>query len=256
VGDHTFVVLAYGASPFLADCLASLRAQSQPSHILVSTSTPSDHVTNAAQAVGADVRVNPDRAGIASDWNFGLAQAPTPFVTLAHQDDVYFPTFTEQTLELFGRHPEAALCFTGYQEIDDFGHPKSSKISKVKHLIEALTVGRREAPGRRRLRAYLSFGNPLPCSSVTFQPGRLTGFTFSADFRSNLDWDAWWRLADAGVGFLHATDRLVGRRHNGLTATSGLIADGTRRAEDVLMLRKAWPRPVAEAIAFAYQAGY
>ncbi|HZZ36840.1 MAG TPA: glycosyltransferase family A protein, partial [Caulobacteraceae bacterium] len=101
MADHSFVVLAYGESPFLAGCLASLAAQSPPSRILVSTSTPSPHVARAAKAVDAELRINPERAGIASDWNFGLTQVETPFVTLAHQDDVYFPAFAERTMALF-----------------------------------------------------------------------------------------------------------------------------------------------------------
>jgi hypothetical protein len=254
--DHAFVVLAYGASPFLEGCLQTLAAQTVASRILVSTSTPSPAIEQAAANLGAELRINPRREGIAADWNFGLRQAQARYVTLAHQDDTYAPTFTERTLALLSRHPQAALCFTGYQEIDDDGAPTSSKISRAKHLIELLTVGGREVLSGPRLRAFLSFGNPLPCSSVTFDRAQLPDFSFSPAFRSNLDWEAWWRLAREGRTFLHAPERLVGRRHNSLTATSALIADGTRRAEDLAMFRRAWPRPIAEAIALAYRAGY
>ncbi|MDB5499302.1 MAG: hypothetical protein JWP28_3333 [Phenylobacterium sp.] len=255
--DHSFVVLAYGDSPFLAGCLRDLADQSRAARILVSTSTPSPFIERAAAEAGAELRVNPEPSGgIAADWNFGLAQAQTRYATLAHQDDTYAPDFTARCLALFAREPQGALCFTGYQEIDDEGAAKSSKISKAKHLIERATIGRREVLRGRRLLAFLSFGNPLPCSSVTFDRTRLPAFRFSSDYRSNLDWEAWWRLAQAGETFLHVPERLVGRRHNALTATSTLIADGTRRVEDLQMFRKAWPRPVADAIAWAYRAGY
>ena len=255
-GGHSFVVLAYGDSPYLAGCLQSLAAQTEASAVVVATSTPSPHIAAAAAAARAPVLVNPERRGIAADWNFALAQAPGRYVTLAHQDDVYAPAFAARTLALFRRHPEGALCFTGQEEIDAAGAVRSSRVSRVKHLIEDVTLGRRETVRGLRLRLFLSFGNPLPCSSVTFDRGRLPDFRFTADYASNLDWEAWWRLQAAGCLFLRAPERLVGRRRDELTETSRLIRDGRRAAEDARMFRRIWPRPVADALAALYAGSY
>jgi hypothetical protein len=43
---------------------------------------------------------------------------------------------------------------------------------------------------------FLSFGNPLPCSSVTLNRAP-ADFNFSLDYTSNLDSDAWLTLKDA-----------------------------------------------------------
>jgi len=255
MAQHAFAVLAYGNSPFLRACLASLKAQTVQSRVVIVTSTPSEFIRDASREFGVDLIVNPLREGIAGDWNFGLAATGARFVTLAHQDDIYEPGFLAETLSVFDAR-NGQICFTGYQEIDDAGARKSSKISKVKHLIEFLTVGRAQAVRGWRLRAYLSFGNPLPCSSVTLDTAALESFSFSGDYASNLDWDAWWRLMAAGKTFLRAPGRLVGRRHNALTATSGLIKDGTRAVEDLVMFCRAWHRPLGDAIAFVYRAGY
>lgn len=254
--DHSFVVPAYGVSPFLADCLRSLAGQSVPSRIIVATSTPSDEVADTARAFAAEYVVNPERGGIGADWNFALRAAGTRFVTLAHQDDVYAPAFLARTLAVFARHPEGALCWTGYDEITDAGLPRRSRITRVKAMIRAATVGRREAVAGRRLGLFLSFGNPLPCSSVTFDLAKLPDFAFSRDFASNLDWDAWWRLHRDGRTFLHCAEPLVGRRYNDLTATSRLIRDGRRAREDRQMFEAIWPAPVARALALLYRAGY
>jgi hypothetical protein len=185
-----------------------------------------------------------------------LAAAPDArFVTLAHQDDVYAADFVAETVIAMTSF-DGVLCFTGYQEVDDAGAPKSSKISRVKHLIELVTLGGTRCVRGLRLRAFLSFGNPLPCSSVTFDRSRLEGFTFSDRFASNLDWDAWWRLMKAGRTFVRVPARLVGRRHNQLTTTAGHLKDGTRRREDLIMFRRLWPRPLGDAVAFVYRAGY
>jgi glycosyltransferase involved in cell wall biosynthesis len=254
--DHAFVVLAYRESPFLPGCLASLKAQTSRSRIVVATSTPCDHIARAAADAGAVLAVNPERRDIAGDWNFGLTRAQSArFVTLAHQDDIYQPTFLAETLEAFAGD-EAVLCFTGYQEIDDDGAPRNSKISRVKHLIESVTLGERRWARGLRLRAFLSFGNPLPCSSVTFDRRRLSDFRFSDAFASNLDWDAWHRLIAHGHAFARSPKRLVGRRHNALTTTATHLKDGTRGREDLIMFRRLWPAPLGDAIAFVYRAGY
>jgi glycosyltransferase involved in cell wall biosynthesis len=253
--DHSFVVVAYEASPFLADCIRSLAAQTSPSRILIATSTPCPEIDAVAREHGLRVLVNPERRGIAGDWNFALCATDARYVTLAHQDDVYAPNFLAETLHLFTDH-EGAICFTGYQEIDDAGAPCSSKISRAKHLIEAATLGRRRVAGGLPLRLFLSFGNPLPCSSVTFDRSQLGGFAFSGDWASNLDWEAWWRLHGEGRVFLHAPERLVGRRHNQLTETSRLIRDGRRQSEDAQMFAKIWPRPLDRAIGSLYAGGY
>ncbi|MGA2950763.1 MAG: glycosyltransferase family 2 protein [Caulobacteraceae bacterium] len=256
MADHAFVVPAYGDSPFLPACLASLTGQTLVSRVVVTTSTPSTFIAERAVAAGAPVIVNPERAGIAADWNFALAATDARYVTLAHQDDVYFPAFLTESLELLAGNARAALSFTGYVEIDDHGVATRSKISFVKHAQERLALGAAREPSPGRLRAFLSFGNPLPCSSVTFDRDRLAGFVFSDAFRSNLDWDAWLNLAEAGVVFARTPHRLVGRRHNPLTATSTLIREGVRAREDLAIFRRLWPRPLADLIAFAYRAGY
>jgi hypothetical protein len=253
---HAFVVMAHGDSPFLPACLASLAVQSVRSRILISTSTPSEFISRCGAAAHAPVVVKPDQAGIAADWNFALRATDVATVTLAHQDDVYLPAFAARSLDLLAADEAAALAFTGYDEIDDHGAVRRSRISLVKHALEGAILGSTADPSAARLKAFLSFGNPLPCSSVTFRMERLAGFAFSDAFRSNLDWDAWLRLLEGGARFTRTPERLVRRRHNPLTATAALTKAGVRRAEDEVLLRRLWPRPLADLIAFAYRAGY
>jgi hypothetical protein len=253
---HCFVVLAYGDSPFLEGCIEGLMAQTVKTGVVVVTSTPSPFIAKVAARLGVEVKINPRKEGIGADWNFGLNATPLRYVTLAHQDDTYEPRFSERTLALFNKDPDAALCFTAYGEIDDQGRAKTSKISLVKHALEAATLGRRERVRGARLKAFLAFGNPLPCSSVTFNRAHLPDFCFSLDYTSNLDWDAWWRLQQRGETFLHVPERLVGRRHNPLTETSRLIREGVRQSEDLLMFRRIWPAPLGAAMAYLYRASY
>jgi glycosyltransferase involved in cell wall biosynthesis len=253
---HTFVVPAYGENPFLKTCLQSLRAQTLQGRIVVATSTPCAHISHAAQAMGLDVVVNPSRRGIGADWNFALAQAGTRFVTLAHQDDEYLPTFLETTLGLFARHSGATLSFTGFQQISDDGTPRSSRVSIVKDMLLRAFAGRRESIAGKRGRLLLSFGNPISCSSVSFARDKLGGFSFSESLASNLDWHAWLTLIERGDTLAYCSDRLVRRRYNEQTETSRLIKDGRRRAEDQMMFDRLWPKPVSRLLLRAYAHGY
>lgn len=253
--SHAFVVPAYGCSPFLGECLRSLQRQSLRSRVVVTTSTPSRFIDDIATANNADVLVNPSRTGIGSDWNFALNATGARYVTLAHQDDLYSSEFLAQSLAAvtdFG----GSLCFTGQLQIDDTGQPCRSKISVVKHVLARAVLGLGTEPSAMRLRAFLSLGNPLPCSSVTFDRHHLSDFAFSTDYESNLDWDAWWRLIEQRQVFVSISAPLVGRRHNAQTATASLIANGQRRVEDLMMFRRIWPEPVAVAVAALYRLGY
>jgi glycosyltransferase involved in cell wall biosynthesis len=255
-GAHAFIVPAFGQSPYLRRCLDSLAAQTVRSPVLVTTSTPSAHIEAEAARIGARMIVNPTAGGIAADWNFALAQSPARYATLAHQDDVYFPRFGERSRRRLIETPEASLSFTSYLEIDEADAPLTTRLTLAKHGLERVFLGPRVHIGPHRMRAFLALGNPLACSSVTFDLDKLAGFRFSDAFRSNLDWDAWLRLSAAGTIFARDPSPLVGRRHNALTATARLTRAGVRRQEDLAVFRRLWPSPLAEIIAYLYRAGY
>ena len=55
--SHAFVVPAYGDSPFLPACLASICSQLVGSQVIVATSTPSAYIMDVARSQGVDVQV-------------------------------------------------------------------------------------------------------------------------------------------------------------------------------------------------------
>jgi hypothetical protein len=254
---HTFVVVAYGDSPHLDECLTSVVNQKAASSVVVATSTPSEHIVACAARHRVRVACNPEKKGIASDWNFGLQQAPLGLVTLAHQDDVYDAEFAAQTLELFGRRPDATLCFTGYEEISRGKRVRNSRVLRTKEVLTWLVIGRRRVIDERwRRRLLLSFGSLIPCPSVTFNLDRLGEFGFSEDFSINLDWDAWWRLHSEDAPFLRVPHILMAHRVGDGTETTEGKRDGRRQREDARMFERVWPAPVAALLSLLYRSGY
>ncbi len=91
MNEHTFVIPAYGESPYLEACIQSLLAQATTGNVVVTTSTPNAHIQNLTQKYNLPYVVNYGAKGIASDWNFALDSANAKYATIAHQDDIYEP---------------------------------------------------------------------------------------------------------------------------------------------------------------------
>lgn len=81
--DHSFVLCAYGESPYLEDCLQSLLAQTVKTSYAIATTTPNGHIEDVAKKYGVSLYVNEGKPGIAHDWNCAVAHCSTALVTLS-----------------------------------------------------------------------------------------------------------------------------------------------------------------------------
>ncbi|MGV8931084.1 MAG: glycosyltransferase family 2 protein [Luteimonas sp.] len=252
---HCFVVPAYGESIHLAECLRSLAAQSTETRSLITTSTPNRHIANLAQQYGIPVHVNPQRGGgIGADWNFAIAQARSGWVTLAHQDDIYLPDFTNQVLRALSRNPDAVLAFSRYDEVEENSpRPASTLLLIKKLLLELGFLGRSRASSRFFKTNVLRFGCAIPCPAVTVRSGCVR---FSTTLKVDLDWAAWLELARNPGAFVYIRRSLMQHRVHSESETSAAIATGTRLAEDEALLKSLWPAFIARAILASYRIAY
>lgn len=255
---HDLVVCAYGDSPYLAECLHSLTLQRGQRVVLtVASSTPSDHQRRCARAARARFVVNPKARGIGSDWNFALSVALGPLVTLCHQDDTYMPSFATRTHDLFAGNPGVVLASTGHVELLASSTRDPSPVLRVKRLLMTNAFrGREVRPAREIRRRLLGFGNPISCPSVTLDKRLMGNFAFSTSLDSNLDWDAWSRLAEGPHQFGYIREALVAHRVHRGSATTQYIANSTRRREDARMFMRYWSKPVAQMLMGLYQRSY
>lgn len=249
---HAFVVPAFGRPPWLAQCLESLQQQTVRSPILIATSTPNDHIASIAGRSGVEVHVNPASAGIASDWNFALALAQARWVTLAHQDDWYAPTYTEHCLTAAAESRTPLIVFSSALERSTDGaearHPRIKRV-----LCEMAFLGQPAIGSTFRKRLLLSFGDPIPCPTVMLHRASLPDFLFPSGFDAALDWVAWLQLARRPGDFVYVREPLVHRRVHVSSATHVHLA--SRVEEDERILRSLWPGPIAGLIGRLYAAG-
>ena len=247
--EHSFMVLAYGESPYLEDCVKSLLAQRVKSRILLSTSTPNDHIKDIAARYDLPLIVNPERLGIAGDWNFALKNCPTQLCTLAHQDDLYYPGYTESLLP---RMEGASLGFCDYEELLNGAPRPATAMMKIKRVL--LTPARLfpSLNTRGLRRSVLRFGSAICCPSVMYNRAYLADFTFDGGYKVSLDWDAWLRIADLPGSFVFAPAVQMAHRIHEDSETTRQIAAAGRLREDREMFSRLWPDWIAGLLARLY----
>lgn len=248
--DHTWVICAYGESPYLETCIQSLTAQTVRTNILMITSTPGDYLTRISEKHAIPLTVNHGEAGISGDWNFGLSQATTALVTLAHQDDIYEPAYVEEMLKSLNRARRPILYFSDYGELRDGRKVQNNRLLKIKRLM---LIPLRVFPGRKWARRLsLSCGNPICCPAITYLSDIMRARPFTNRFKSNLDWEQTERLSRLRGSFVFNRRVLMYHRiHEGST-TSALIEQHERSREDYEMMRRFWPDGIARRLSRLY----
>jgi hypothetical protein len=254
--EHTFVVMAYGDSPFLPECLDALLRQSVPSAICIATSTPSDYLRHQARRIGAPLYVTESGRGIAHDWNFALRQAKTKYVTLAHQDDLYAPDYTKKCLDKIQRFPNALICFTDYTELVGNLERRVNLLLTVKRCMLHFFMPFQRVKTRFWKSRLLSLGCPIAAPSVLYHLDNLGDFQFSPEFSVNMDWDAWSRIALLRGDFIFVPEKLMQHRIHPDSATTQGIAARRRQEEDARIFRRFWPSPIARLLLQCYALSY
>lgn len=255
--SHSFVILAYRESQYLSQCIESLRNQTVKSEIILSTSTPSPYLKNIASRYKIPYMINPAAEGIASDWTYALGRASTPFVTLAHQDDIYLPHYTESSLRVAEKQRDSLIIFTSYAEIANNEERCWNVNLAVKRLILLpFFLIKTSLASTCAKKVMLSFGSPICCPSVMYNRDTIGDFSFSRDFRINMDWDAWLRMAEIQGSFIYVRKKLMLHRIHQESETTAGLYNNSRQEEDARIFRRIWPSPLAKIITYCYSKSY
>lgn len=249
--NHTFVVCAYKESPYLEDCIKSVLNQKVKSNVIMSTSTPNEYIKNMAKKYNIDLYVNNGEKGIGQDWNFGISNVKTDYVTIAHQDDIYKENYLEEIVNNINKGIDFVIAFTDYRELkngQEIPLTRNLKIKKV--LLFPLRKFRKSRFVKRRI---LSFGAAICCPSVTINT-KIAGKTpYKTELKCDLDWDTWDKITQYDANFLYIPKELMQHRIHEESETSNLIENNVRLEEDLLMLKRYWPSPIAKFIMKFYK---
>ncbi len=250
---HTFVLCAYRESPYLEDCVRSLLAQTVPSQIVICTATPNDTIAAVAEQYHLPLCVRDGTPGITDDWNFAMSQVKTPYATIAHQDDLYEPTYLENVLKKAQDAKNPILIFTNYYEIRNGARIEKNTLLSIKRKMNrVMTLFPHCKWWRRRV---MAFGNSICCPSVTYCMEKYRDFAFDGNYRFACDWDAWERLGNQKGAFLYLSDPLMGHRIHADSETTKQSESSRRGEEEYAMFCRFWPKWIAKRLASSYKKG-
>ncbi len=251
--NHTFAVVAYGDSPYLLECIESVISQSVKRDIIITTSTPWQHIKEISQKYGIPLYINDQKPNIAKDWLFAVNQVKTKYFTLAHQDDLYLTDYTKGLIE---KMEKAVIGFSNYGEIRE-GEPiyKNRLLFIKRTLLLPIRIKSKikSTFGKKNL---LRFGNPICCPSVMYNRDFIPTPLFDENYLDNLDWDSWIRLSQGDGAFVYNKNISVLHRIHPDSETTKQIASDGRAQEDFKIFRRLWPSFMAKIVFKIYKSGY
>ena len=253
--NHIFAICAYKESPYLEECILSIKNQTVPSNMIIVTSTPNDYIQNMALKYEIPYFVNTGEGGITQDWNFGYAHADSKYITIAHQDDIYEKDYLEIALSAAEQSKRPLIFFSDYFEIRNGKRVSNNTLLKVKRIMLIplrIKSFQRSKWVRRRI---LSLGSPICCPSVMFAVENLPDVVFKNGFRACEDWEAWEMISKLKGEFLYSTKLLMGHRIHEESETSAIIGDNKRSEEEYQMFCKFWPKCIAKILVKFYSKG-
>jgi glycosyltransferase involved in cell wall biosynthesis len=254
---HSFAILAYKESPYIEDCILSLKKQNVKSDMFIATSTPSDFLTQLAEKYNVPIFVTEPGKGIAHDWNFSLKQATTKYLTLAHQDDIYLPNYTENCIKEAENFNDSLICFTNYSEIVGGKDRDKTTLLKIKRLmLHSFMPFNKNIKRIFWKKRMISFGCPIAAPSVMYNLHNVGDFNFTNEFHINMDWDAWYRLTNMKGRFVYINQKLMKHRIHEESATTKGLQNNSRQKEDLMMFERLWPKPIAKLLAVIYAKSY
>lgn len=254
--SHTFAICAYKDSPWLEECIRSLKRQSVESEIILCTSTPSRYIRGMADLFGIPLYVREGESDIRDDWNFACAMAGTRLVTIAHQDDRYHKDYAKAVQECWEKYPDTTVFSTDCAVLYGAEPGKPGMVQFVKHVLRFPLRLRSLADRTWVKRAAFLFGNPVICPSCTYDKEAVGEPLFQSPYKFALDWDNLWRLAGLPGRFICEERPLIQYRIHDAATTKACIVSHERAADEAAMFRKIWPEPVVRMMMFFYRKAY
>jgi glycosyltransferase involved in cell wall biosynthesis len=191
----TVAIPTFNGARHIAEALRGLLSQGGIDFDLLVCDDRSDDDTAAIvrREAGdrARIELNPDRLGLAGNWNRCAELARTPLLAIVHQDDLLLPGHLATNAAVFDSHPGLGMACGASEVIDEHGRKIPPSV------IERPGLGPTDRffPAGSFV-AELSWSNPVRCSAVTLRREALREVGgFDPSYRYAVDWECWLRIA-------------------------------------------------------------
>ena len=251
--DITLVICAYGECEYLEECIRSIIKQTVRPRILISTSTPNEHINSLAEKYRIKVCVNPD-GGQIKDYNFAMKQGDSPLVMLMHQDEILHPEFVRRVLWELNRTKDPIIAFTNYIEMhNDRIDKRASLMVWIKRIMLLPMCIKPLARTGHFKRLIQLLGNPITHPTVVCVRNKMPETCFKEEFKASMDWDLWERLSKEEGSFAYVSKVLLYHRMNDANQTSKLFkGSNPRYMEEYEIFNRFWPKTVSGLIMKLY----
>lgn len=229
----TFVMPVYNGTRHLREAIDSILRQDV--HLICVDDASTDDSAAIIRATGAALVQNPQRLGLAGNWNRAMALVTTPAFVLAHQDDVYEPDFAATMIALLDAHPRAFIAHCKTIPIDDAGRVIDTPAARYKESLWPARDPYEEAGGAAIAR--LARGNFIVAPSVIFRTDAARAIGRFSPMQFVLDWEYWFRGLLAGYTIAGTHRRLVRFRRHERTATRATELTLDRYREEIALQR-------------------
>jgi glycosyltransferase involved in cell wall biosynthesis len=219
--------------------------------LVVADDRSDDNTLDVVRSVAGDrarVEVNPERLGLAGNWNRCVALCRTPMVAIFHQDDVMRPGHLAAHVRMFAADEGIGLVASASDVIGEKGNPIPADVVGRGGLGPADRVF---PPGE--LAVAMVEGNPLRCSAVTLRRDAFADSGgFDPSYRYVLDWEFWlrvsrrWKIAWLANPTVHVRWHAASETHRFKTGTDDL--EETARLLEQLFTVDLRDRPDAEVL--------
>lgn len=265
--DHTFSICAYKESPYLERCIKSVVKQTEPTNVIICTSTPNKHIDNLAKKYNIPVYVREGKSDIRDDWNFAYEVAETEYVTITHQDDIYHKNYAKEMSKYVEKYPDTIIAMTDYKIINEDNKARGD-IALIIKMILKLPLRIPVLADRRSVKlAVQSLGNAICCPSVCYHKELIQwqrevelagGYVplFQSEMKYALDWETFYDLAKLVGRFTYIPKMLFYYRMHEGTTTKKCLKDNRKTEEEIMMFKKFWPEWLVKLVMRVYKLSY
>ncbi|MCK5346001.1 MAG: glycosyltransferase [Candidatus Heimdallarchaeota archaeon] len=201
------IIRTYNRRLYLVEALESVRDQTCKDYeIIVVDDGSTDGTRELLESMDDISLIKKNRSGIVKTLNQGVMSAKGDYIAILDDDDLWESDFLEKCLDIFDKHPDAAIVYSDYNYFYD------NDTDKLFHV--------RKQIAHDNLLGSLIYANfiVIPAAVIKRNVFDETGL-FDENLLSHEEWDMWLRMAIAGLQFKYISEALVKiRKHpSGIT---------------------------------------
>jgi glycosyltransferase involved in cell wall biosynthesis len=221
----SIIITCYDQASFLDEAIRSALHQTcKATEIMVVDDGSEDHTSEVALSFPEVKYLHKRNGGLADARNAGIMESQNPFLVFLDADDRLLPVALEAGLRAFHQHPECALVFGDYNNIDIDGFPIDGRTLPGYDLALSLGQLHKNYEDNNHYWALLQRNYIGMHASVMYCREALTTYGgFNTKLGACEDYDLYLRVARCSPIYFHGEMVAEYRRHSGTMSSNAKL---------------------------------